>query len=88
MPDPWQGAPGPDNPIHTGIKFNSDGKEGCDRFIMSPAQYALVVYAALIETGRMDEAGMDAYNKDGGSVEMIGAEHSPGMEVSICTAAL
>ncbi len=82
MPDPWQGAPGPGNPIHTGIKFNSDGKEGYDRFIMSPAQYALVVYAALIETGRMDEAGMDAYNKDGGSVEMIGAEHSPGMEVT------
>ncbi len=25
MPDPWQGVPGPDNPIHTGIKFNSNG---------------------------------------------------------------
>ena len=82
MPDPWQGAPGPGNPVHTGIKFNSQGKEGYDRFIMSPAQYALVVYAALIETGRMDEEGMAVYNKDGGSVEMIGAEHSPGMEVT------
>ncbi len=82
MPDPWQGVPGPDNPIHTGIKFNSNGLPGYDRFILSPAQYALVLYAALIETGRMAEAGMEAYNRDGGSVEMIGAEHSPGMEVT------
>ena len=22
MPDPWQGVPGPDNPIHTGIKLS------------------------------------------------------------------
>ena len=33
---------------------------GYDRFILSPAQYALVLYAALIETGRMAEAGMEA----------------------------
>jgi transketolase len=30
----------------------------------------------------MDEKGMNDYNADGGSVEMIGAEHSPGMEVT------
>ena len=29
----------------------------------------------------MDPAGLDAFNRDGSSVEMIGAEHSPGMEV-------
>ncbi len=82
MPDPWTGVPGPGKPAHTGIKFNSNGLPGYDRFIMSPAQYALVLYAALIETGRMDEEGMRVYNQDGGSVEMIGAEHSPGMEVT------
>ncbi len=30
----------------------------------------------------MDEHALDHFNKDGGSVEMIGAEHSPGMEVT------
>jgi len=41
-----------------------------------------VIYSALIEMGRMDEHALDHFNKDGGSVEMIGAEHSPGMEVT------
>ncbi len=82
LPDPWEGVPGPGHPARTGAKFNAGGLPGYDRFVMSPAQYALVLYAALIETGRMDEAGMDAYNRDGSSVEMIGAEHSPGMEVT------
>jgi len=82
MPDPWEGVPGPDRKARTGIKFNSGGLPGYDRFVLSPAQYALVLYAVLIETGRMDEAGMKAYNADGSSVEMIGAEHSPGMEVT------
>lgn len=82
LPDPWTGVPGPGHPARTGIKFNSNGLPGYDRFVLSPAQYALVLYAALIETGRMDAAGMAAYNQDGSSVEMIGAEHSPGMEVT------
>ena len=82
MPDPWRGVPGPGNPAVTGIKFNSGGLPGYDRFILSPAQYALVLYAALVETRRMDGEGMRAYNRDGGSVEMIGAEHSPGMEAT------
>lgn len=82
LPDPWSGVPGPGHPARTGIKFNSNGLPGYDRFVLSPAQYALVLYAVLIETGRMDEAGMGDYNRDGSSVEMIGAEHSPGMEVT------
>lgn len=82
LPDPWTGAPGPGHPARTGIKFNSNGLPGYDRFVLSPAQYALVLYAVLIETGRMDEHGMKDYNRDGSSVEMIGAEHSPGMEVT------
>lgn len=82
LPDPWSGVPGPEHPARTGIKFNSNGLPGYDRFVLSPAQYALVLYAVLIETGRMDEHGMKDYNQDGSSVEMIGAEHSPGMEVT------
>jgi transketolase len=80
VPKPFPGVPGPHNPDYfTGAAFNGPGP-GHDRFFLSPAQYALVLYAALIETGRMAEEGLLQFNKDGSSVEMIGAEHSPGME--------
>jgi transketolase len=36
-----------------------------------------VIYATLVETGRMAPKGLELFNQDGGSVEMIGAEHSP-----------
>ena len=29
----------------------------------------------------MHEKGLEQFNKDGSTVEMIGAEHSPGMEI-------
>ncbi len=80
VPKPFPGVPGPDNPDYfTGAAFNGPG-ENHDRFFLSPAQYALVLYATLIETGRMAEEGLSQFNKDGSVVEMIGAEHSPGME--------
>jgi transketolase len=80
VPKPFPGVPGPHNPHYfTGASFNGPGKDH-DRFFLSPAQYALVLYATLIETGRMAEEGLLQFNKDGSSVEMIGAEHSPGME--------
>ncbi len=80
VPQPFPGVPGPNNPHYfTGAAFNGPGPHH-DRFFLSPAQYALVLYAALIETGRMAEEGLLSFNKDGSSVEMIGAEHSPGME--------
>ncbi|MCW2276859.1 transketolase [Heliophilum fasciatum] len=82
VPPPFAGVPGPDNPnSFTGAIFHGPKASQRDRFILSPAQYALVVYAALIEVGRMDEQGLDHFNQDGSTVEMIGAEHSPGMEV-------
>ncbi len=80
VPKPFPGVPGPDNPDYfTGAAFNGPGPDK-DRFFLSPAQYALVLYATLIETGRMAEEGLAQFNKDGSVVEMIGAEHSPGME--------
>src|SRR5690606_494933 len=53
-----------------------------DRLVISPAHYAHVIYSALIQMGRTDENALEHGNRDGGSVEMIGAEHSPGMEVT------
>lgn len=83
MPRPFPGVPGAYNKQYfTGGEFNGAHTPEFDRFILSPAHYALVLYACLIETGRMHESGLDYFNKDGSSVEMIGAEHSPGMEVT------
>jgi transketolase len=83
IPRPFPGVPGPLNKDYfTGGEFNGPHTPDYDRFILSPAHYALALYACLIETGRMDESGLDYFNKDGSSVEMIGAEHSPGMEVT------
>jgi transketolase len=80
VPQPFPGVPGPNNPLYfTGASFNGPTEQG-DRFFLSPAQYALVLYATLIETGRMAEEGLLQFNQDGSVVEMIGAEHSPGME--------
>ena len=82
VPPPFAGVPSTANPRYRlGCDFNGPRRPGTDRFILSPTHYSLILYAALIETGRMDEHGLDQFNQDGSSVEMIGAEHSPGMEV-------
>ncbi len=83
VPPPFPGVPGPlNNNYFTGGAFNGPHGPEYDRFILSPAHYALALYACLIDTGRMDDSSLDHFNKDGSSVEMIGAEHSPGMEVT------
>jgi transketolase len=82
VPKPFAGVPSADNPdYHTGAGYNGPFEPQYDRLFIAPAHYALVAYATLIETGRMDAEGLEMFNKDGSSVEMIGAEHSPGMEV-------
>lgn len=82
VPEQFPGVPGPNNTKYTsGALYNGPKNPEYDRFFLSPSQYALIVYAALIETGRMAANGLDHFNKDGSIVEMIGAEHSPGMEV-------
>ena len=53
-----------------------------DRLVFSPAHYALPLYAALIEVGRLPERALRSFNRDGSTLDMIGAEHSPGFEVT------
>lgn len=82
VPNPFTGVPSASNiSYQTGAGYNGPAQPEYDRLIVAPAHYALVVYATLIEIGRMAPAGLELFNKDGSSVEMIGAEHSPGMEV-------
>jgi transketolase len=82
IPGSFPGVPGPCNKDYaTGSVYNGIKSREYDRFILSPSQYSLVLYAALIEVGRMYSGGLEMFNRDGSVVEMIGAEHSPGMEV-------
>lgn len=82
VPKPFGGVPSASNPTyHTGAGYNGPALPDLDRLFIAPAHYALVAYATLIEVGRMAPEGLEMFNQDGSSVEMIGAEHSPGMEV-------
>jgi transketolase len=82
IPKAFAGVPSASNPdYHTGAGYNGPAAPEFDRLFIAPAHYALVAYATLIEVGRMAPEGLEMFNQDGSSVEMIGAEHSPGMEV-------
>ena len=82
IPRDFAGVPSADNPgYETGAGYNGPVAPEYDRLFIAPAHYALVAYVTLIEVDRMAPEGLDMFNKDGSSVEMIGAEHSPGMEV-------
>ena len=83
LPPPFPGVPGPGNRGYvTGAAYNGPQGDGYDRFLISPAHYAAAIYAALVEVGRLDRDGLFQFNTDGSSVEMIGAEHSPGFELT------
>ncbi|MBV9791281.1 MAG: transketolase [Chloroflexi bacterium] len=83
IPGPFAGVPGPNNPhAFSGAAYNGRPDPALDRFIFSPAHYVLVLYTTLIEVGRLAPEALREFNKDGSTVEMIGAEHSPGMEVT------
>ncbi|NQT16290.1 MAG: transketolase [Planctomycetes bacterium] len=83
VPRPFSGVPGRSNPeSFTGADYNGPKAPDLDRFIFSPVHYALVLYSLLIEVGRLSPAALDEFNRDGSTVELIGAEHSPGHEVT------
>lgn len=62
--------------------FNGEKSAETDRFFLSPSHYCMALYAALIETGRLTPESLFEFNRNGSTVEMIGAEHSPGMELT------
>jgi transketolase len=50
-----------------------------DRLVVSPGHYAIVHYAAGVESGLVDEAELETYGKDGSRLEAIGTENTPGL---------
>jgi len=82
IPREFDGVPGPGWPAGSGAAYNGERGPDNDRFLLSCTHYSLGLYAALIEVGRLDEHALDHYDRDGSTVEQIGAEHSPGIEVT------
>jgi len=83
IPAPFPGVPSATNENYfTGYAYNGRKAPELDRIFLSPVQYALVLYATLVEVGRMSQEGLEQFNTDGSTVEMIGAEHSPGHEIT------
>lgn len=81
VPGPFSGNPGALNPgYENGGGYNGPKAPHYDSFFFSPAHYALVLYVALIEFGRLGAEALEQFNTDGTKVELIGAEHSPGVE--------
>jgi transketolase len=78
LPDDFVAVPRPGSPQIEGARYNGDR----DRFFLSPAHYALGLYATLAEFGRLSEDAFENVNADGSTLEMIGAEHSPGFEAT------
>lgn len=74
QPAEFDGVPIAGRPMLIGDIYNGDR----DRFYLSPAHYALGLYATLVEVGRLDQSVLDGANADGSTLELIGAEHSPG----------
>ena len=55
---------------------------GPDTLVISPAHYATAHYATLVATGKLSSESLVDESADGGLLEMIGAEYSPGMAVT------
>jgi transketolase len=82
LPAEFPGVPGAARPAVWGGTYNGRDDPAFDRFLLSSAHYALALYATLVETGRLAAGALERFNQDGSTVEMIGAEHSPGMETT------
>lgn len=81
---PFPGVPSPSNMDYPkGSLYHGAPDADKDRFFVSPAHYASVIYCGLVESGRISPKAIEKFNVDGWNMEMIGAEHSPGFE---CTA--
>ncbi|WP_167133136.1 transketolase [Paramicrobacterium chengjingii] len=79
---PFTGVPGSERRSPSGGRFHGEQAENRDRFLISPAHYAVAIYAALESVGRLAEGELESFNTDGSTLEMIGAEHSPGFELT------
>jgi transketolase len=57
--------------------------DGRDRFLLSPAHYGVVLYAALAERGALPVQELAQYGVDGSPLEIIASERLPGVEATL-----
>jgi transketolase len=57
--------------------------EGRDRFLLSPAHYGVVLFAALAERGALPVQELAQYGVDGSPLEIIASERLPGVEATL-----
>ena len=79
IPPKFESVP---NNFRNEIRGESWLGEGPDLFVLSPAHYGTTQYCALVAIGRLDKKALTSESGDGGLLELIAAEHSPGIVVS------
>jgi transketolase len=57
-------------------------RPGRDDLVISPGHYILCAYAIGVEFGLLEEAALDTYGEDGSSLEAIGTESSPVVDLT------
>jgi transketolase len=57
--------------------------EGRDRFLLSPAHYGVILFAALAERGALPVQELAQYGVDGSPLEIIASERLPGVEATL-----
>jgi transketolase len=62
------------------VYLNAGGGDD-NRLIVSPGHYALALYTALVELGRLPERELAGYGAPDSVLELIGADYSPGFEI-------
>lgn len=78
-PRPFPGHPRTQNEVRrTGIEYYGLSAPHLDRLFISSGKYALAIYSALVELGRLDGKALDVYRQDGSSLETWGGPHAPG----------
>ena len=64
-----------------GSRYLNAGGPDDHRLVVSPGHYALALYSALIEVGKLPGSALDSYGAADSALELIGADYSPGFEV-------
>lgn len=57
-------------------------RPGTDRFVCSPGHYIIAAYAAAAEVGLLDPSELTGYGQNGSSLEAIGTERSPAVDLT------
>ena len=77
--DAWR-TDDPGARVTTRAAYHGAPAPGLDRLFVSCCHYALPVYAALLEAGRLDESAWEHVAEDGWNLDLVASEQSPGYE--------